>query len=131
MPLPDHELEALGGYLRGLQVQGRCLEVGTAYGRTLIHLMSLFEDDRRPPFVVIDPMTYFPGQAAKVRANLVEEGFGDADVRILEMTSARALLELPVEGDPLAFVFVDGDHSERGVRQDLEYYFWKVRLCTR
>ncbi|CAD7922092.1 unnamed protein product [Amoebophrya sp. A25] len=25
------------------------------------------------------------------------------------------------------FIFIDGDHSEHGVRQDLEHYFWKVK----
>ncbi len=127
MPLPDHELEALGRCLLDLEVEGRCLEIGTAYGRTLIHLMSLFEDADRPPFVVIDPMTYFPGQADKVRSNLAEEGVRPDEVRILEMTSARALRELPEESDPFAFVFVDGDHRITGVTVDLQ---WARRVAV-
>ena len=131
MPLPDHELEALGGCLIGLEVEGACLEIGTAYGRTLIHLMSLFEPGDRPPFVVIDPMTYFPDQAEKVRANLAEEGFAADEVRILEMTSARALAELPADGEPfggsLALVFVDGDHRITGVTVDLR---WARRIAV-
>eukprot|EP00392_Amoebophrya_sp_AT5.2_P011031 g11106.t1 len=30
-------------------------------------------------------------------------------------------------GNSSDFIFVDGDHSEAGVRADLEYYFWKVK----
>ena len=130
MPLPDHELEALSGVLRGLTVEGPCLEIGTAYARTLIHLMSLFEDGDRPPFVTVDPMTFFEGQAEKVRANLAEAGLSDA-VRILEMTSERALVELPADGDPfggpLAFAVIDGDHRITGVTTDLR---WARRVAV-
>ncbi len=126
MPLPEHELEALSRVLRELSVDGPCLEIGTAYARTLIHLMRQFDDADRPPFVTVDPMTYFGGQADKVRANLAEEGLSDA-VRILEMTSAQALAELPADDDPLAFVFIDGDHRIPGVTTDLR---WARRVAV-
>ncbi len=121
MPLPDRELDALSRVVRELPVRGTCLEIGTAYARTLIHLMGQFDDEDRPPFVTVDPMTYFDGQADKVRANLAEIGLADA-VRILEMTSAEALRRLD---EPLAFVFIDGDHRMPGVTTDLR---WARRL---
>ena len=121
MPLPDRELDALSRVVRELPVEGLCLEIGTAYARTLIHLMRQFDDGARPPFVTVDPMTYFGGQADKVRANLSEVGLADA-VQVLEMTSAEALRRLD---EPLAFVFIDGDHRITGVTTDLR---WARRL---
>ena len=68
------ELARVVTLLRAGQLKGRHLEIGTAAGGTLKELMRAYPDGERPPFVVVDPMTYFPDQLAKVRRNLAAAG---------------------------------------------------------
>ncbi|OYW22698.1 MAG: hypothetical protein B7Z55_04335, partial [Planctomycetales bacterium 12-60-4] len=64
----EHEL--LLATLRGLGGHGLHLEIGTAAGGTLCAMLGAFSDASRPPFVVVDPMRYFPQQLDLVRKNL-------------------------------------------------------------
>ena len=99
---------------------GAHLELGTAAGGTLKELMGIYPDAAtRPPFHVIDPMTYFPDQLTKVRTNLTNAGIDPDSVRFHIGTSADFLPVARAEGLRFDFVFIDGDHRHRPVLADL------------
>ena len=52
--------------IRDRQLTGQHLEVGTAAGGTLCAMMQCFAEQSRPPFVVVDRMTYFPGASPEL-----------------------------------------------------------------
>src|ERR1700687_1759576 len=72
--IPKNELARLVALLHAERLKGAHLEIGTAAGGTLRELMRAYPDETRPRFVVVDPMTYFPDQLAKVRRNLKDAG---------------------------------------------------------
>lgn len=106
--------------LRDANFSGAHLELGTAAGGTLKELMGVYPDAAtRPSFHVIDPMTYFPDQMAKVRANLAGAGIDPDSVRFHVGTSADFLPVARRERLQFDFVFIDGDHRHRPVLADL------------
>ena len=114
------ERAAMTQALAGARFTGAHLELGTAAGGTLKELMGLYPDAAtRPPFHVIDPMTYFPDQMSKVRQNLTGAGIDPDSVRFHIGTVADFLPVARAEGLRFDFVFIDGDHRHRPVLADL------------
>ena len=68
----EHEL--LLAVLRSVPPEGRCLEVGTAAGGTLVRMLACRDPQNEAKFVVVDPMKYFPRQLETVKRNLREHG---------------------------------------------------------
>lgn len=117
--LTRNELDALCAIIRDRALPGRHLEIGTAAGGTLCEMMRAAA--HRPPFVVIDPMTYFPNQREAVERNLAAAGIPleQADIRVSrswdEFHRTRAADER------FDFVLIDGTHKFRYVIQDLHW----------
>ena len=125
--LAPEELIALEGTLRGANLSGTHLEVGTAAGGSLCALMSLYTDAARPPFVVVDPMTYFDNQLETVRKNLLNHGLPTTGVTFRVTYSNLACAQAEKEGDQFDFMFIDGNHKIRYVTQDISW----TRLLNR
>ena len=68
------ERSALLDVLRQARLTGQHLEIGTAAGGTLKELMAIYPEAKRPPFVVVDPLVYFPDQRRAVERNLLLAG---------------------------------------------------------
>ena len=117
----EPELAALMGAMRARQFTGAHLEIGTAAGGTLKRMMAAYPAQTRPRFVVIDPMTYFPGQRAAVEANLASAGIDPGGVEFRVETSARALARALRTGERFDFILIDGNHALRAVTQDLRW----------
>lgn len=115
------ELARLVTLLRAERLTGAHLEIGTAAGGTLRELMRAYPDQTRPRFVVVDPMTYFPDQLAKVRRNLRESGLDPEHVDFRVTKSRPALTEAKRAGETFSFIFVDGAHKLRYVTEDLAW----------
>jgi predicted O-methyltransferase YrrM len=81
----------------------------------------MFPADRRPRFVVVDPMTYFPDQLGVVQRNIREHGFDPREVDFWIGPSKAIFPQLAGIGPALGCVFIDGDHSFRGVTYDLNW----------
>lgn len=113
------ELAALTDLLKGAGLDGRHLEIGTAAGGTLRELLASYPADRRPPFVVIDPMSYFPDQLGTVRRNLAERGVDPDGVEFRVGFSQDEFPKAAARGERFQFVFIDGDHSATGVMRDM------------
>jgi predicted O-methyltransferase YrrM len=116
-----NELTRLVALLRAERLKGAHLEIGTAAGGTLRELMRAYPDETRPRFVVVDPMTYFPDQLAKVRRNLEDAGLSPNRVDFRVAKSRPALGQARRAGETFSFIFVDGAHKIRYVTEDLAW----------
>lgn len=119
--LTDEELAALLGIIRKRRFQGKYLEIGTAAGGTLCSMMKVFEDHERPPFVVVDPMTYFQNQLHTIKKNLQDNGVSAEDVDFRIMKSDRAFIEADRKRESFDFIFIDGAHKIHYVTDDLRW----------
>jgi predicted O-methyltransferase YrrM len=109
----------------------RSLEIGTAYGGTLFFLCTLSPPDariisvdlREGPFGggyprrKIPLFRRFPTQ--RQRLHLIQ-----ADSHAPE---TKARVRRILQGDPLDYLFIDGDHTYAGVKSDFEMYAPLVR----
>jgi predicted O-methyltransferase YrrM len=100
---------------------GPHLEIGTAAGGTLCHMMACFPNTSRPPFVVVDRMTYFPQQAETVRNNLNRHGLPADTVDFRIAASDQAFQEAARRGDRFDFMLIDACHKIRAVTSDLKW----------
>jgi len=125
MTAAEHEL--LLKTLRELGRAGTHLEIGTAAGGTLCAMLGAFPTDRRPPFAVVDPMSYFPQQLDAVRRNLRDHGFDPATIDFRVATSQVAFQDAENRGEAFDFLLIDGCHKIRSVMTDLK---WTRRLSV-
>lgn len=121
----EHEL--LLATLRNQRGSGLHLEIGTAAGGTLCAMLGAFPAGSRPPFVVVDPMRYFPQQLDLVRKNLRDHGLDPAEVDFRVSTSAVAFLDASGRQEAYDFMLIDGCHKIRSVTMDLK---WTRQLCV-
>lgn len=119
MTAAEHNL--LCQTLRELGRTGRHLEIGTAAGGTLCTMLQTFPEQQRPPFVVVDPMQYFPNQLELVRKNLADHGLDPQAVEFRVGTSASVLPEAAARNDAFDFILIDGCHKIRSVTTDLKW----------
>lgn len=119
------ELALLVDVMRSSDLRGAHLEVGTAAGGTLWRMMRCYDDQDGPQFVVVDPMTYFPGQLEKVRENLSKHGVDPDEVEFRLMLSEEAVELAESREETYDFIFIDGSHKIRRVVEDLR---WLERL---
>jgi predicted O-methyltransferase YrrM len=115
----ETEMAALLDLMRKERLEGRHLEIGTAAGGTLKSLMQAYPEGARPPFSVIDPMTYFPNQMETVHQNLRQAGIDPSCVEFRIGASAELLPAAKAAGDRFDFVFIDGNHKAGYVIRDL------------
>lgn len=116
------ELDLLRSTLGEHDLKGRHLEIGTAAGGTLKELMLAYPDEAiRPDFVVIDPMTYFNDQPAKIRKNLQNAGIDPDTVSFWIGTSEDFLEAERRAGGMFDFIFVDGNHKAVPVMIDIQW----------
>lgn len=101
------------------------LEIGTAAGGTLWRMMECYDNASRPPFVVIDPMTYFENQVDLVRKNLADHNINPGTVDFRTSKSHEALATSEKNSEEFDFIFIDGNHKFRYVMRDL---CWARRL---
>ncbi len=95
---------------------GTGVEIGVDKGRTTFHLLN--NTDLKLYF--IDPYIGRDDRCQEITEQLAK--FPNAN--FLRMTSSEAANVVP---DELDFVFIDGDHSYEGVKEDLEKWVPKVR----
>ena len=119
--LTPEELDFLFETMRRAHLPGKHLEIGTAAGGTLWRMMRCYDDGERPPFVVVDPMTYFPNQLERVRENLQLNGVDPDSVDFRVMTSDRAFEAAEKGGEGFDFIFIDAIHKIRQVTRDLRW----------
>lgn len=107
--------------IRKDQLSGAHLEIGTAAGGTLCQMMHCFEDGKRPKFVVVDPMTYFPDQFLAVQRNLMYQGLTPREVDFRKLKSEEAFREAEEREESFDFMLIDGSHKILAVMADLRW----------
>lgn len=118
--LSPAELCYLLSLVRDSGFAGRHLEIGTAAGGTLRAMLACF-DGATPPFVVVDPMTYFPDQLTIVRRSLRDHGLSPSAVEFRVATSVEAFPQAKAAGERFDFIFVDGCHKLKNVIRDIQW----------
>jgi predicted O-methyltransferase YrrM len=119
--MSDEELLALQNHLQSESLHGNHLEVGTAAGGTLCHLMKQYSEDKRPAFYVVDTMEYFPQQQEIVRRNLSQNGLSHNSVHFFVMNSRAAQRECEKQELFFDFILIDASHKIRDVMDDLRW----------
>jgi predicted O-methyltransferase YrrM len=119
MSAAEHEF--LLGILQREKFPGRHLEIGTAAGGTLCHMMQCFDNRERPPFVVVDPMSYFPDQLPSVKRNLDRHGLNSDEVDFRVCKSDEAFDEAVAQNESFDFMLIDGCHKILSVTTDLQW----------
>jgi len=114
------ELSALDQWIGEGELKGGHLEIGTAAGGTLCHMMGLYEQ-KRPKFSVVDTMSYFRDQFATVKKNLTDHGLKPDDVDFRVMSSDEAFAKAESNGDRFDFILIDASHKIRYVMNDLRW----------
>lgn len=107
--------------LKRERFDGQHLEIGTAAGGTLCAMMGCFDDGRRPQFVVVDRMTYFPDQLEAIETNLRRHGLDPVKVDFRIATSDAAFRAAQERGETFDFVLLDGGHKILNVMSDLRW----------
>ena len=115
------EMALLVSRLRDSGLTGAHLEIGTAAGGTLKEMMLCYPAGRRPRFVVVDPMTYFPNQLAIVQQNLASVGIDPAEVDLRVSKSWPAFQAAERSNEKYSFMFIDGAHKVHHVIEDLAW----------
>ena len=118
--MTDEELSALDKWIREGELKGGHLEIGTAAGGTLCHMMGLYGVDR-PKFSVVDTMSYFRDQFDTVKKNLTDHGLESEAVDFRVMNSDEAFTKAEGDGDRFDFILVDASHKIRYVMNDLRW----------
>lgn len=116
-----NELSALLSVLRSSALTGPHLEIGTAAGGTLKELILSYPEGKRPPFVVVDPMSYFPDQMAIVRRNLSSAGIDPDMIEFRVGKSWPMFQNAERKGERFSFIFIDGSHKIHHVTEDLAW----------
>lgn len=119
--LSSGELSSLTGILRKKSFRGKHLEIGTASGGTLCRMMKAFKDHERPPFVVVDPMTYFRDQLNTVKKNLRNNGVSPDGIDFRIMKSSEAFIRANQNRESFDFILIDGAHKVNYVTDDLRW----------
>lgn len=129
MQVPS-ELAALGKVVAELRPE-RALEIGTARGGTLLLLARLASP--RATIVSVDlPGGRFGGGYGRWRRwCYLRFARSRQRLHLLQGDSHSAgmldLLQVALDGQPLDYLFIDGDHTYEGVRRDFEMYGPLVR----
>jgi predicted O-methyltransferase YrrM len=115
------ELSTLLSVLKSRSLQGKHLEIGTAAGGTLKELIRSYPAEKRPHFVVVDPMSYFPNQLTTVRQNLSSAGIDPESIEFRVGKSWPMFQAAERAGEHFSFIFVDGSHKIHHVTEDLAW----------
>jgi hypothetical protein len=110
----------------------RCVEVGVYHGRSLLFLANELWKLRKTACVVtgVDPGAYYDNAHETLLANLASvrarwEGAAGPTIEIVRDYSSRAAREVPDKS--LDMCFIDADHGEAAVENDIQCWLPKMK----
>jgi len=119
------------------QLEGDVVEIGSWQGRSTSFLARAVNNSKNGTFYAID---HFKGNVGKEKfyvvrnnnlsdlennflSNMQRIGLSDS-VQLLNMPNEQA--EQEIENINIRFLFIDGDHTKKGVEKDIELFFPKL-----
>lgn len=115
------ERAALRDVLKNSNFTAAHMEIGTAAGGTLKELIGCYPNGKAPPFIVIDPLSYFPDQLSKIHKNLQSAEIDPASVDFWQGTTENFINTDQARDLVLDFLFIDADHRHYPVLVDLAW----------
>jgi predicted O-methyltransferase YrrM len=111
--------------------EGCIVEVGSYRGRSAVALGRGSLDGHRVPVFAIEPHAEFIGERGGVFGPPDRAAFYQAMLRtdcykIVRLVNLTSETVAPNWNEPVGLLFIDGDHSEEGVRRD--WNCWSPRL---
>ena len=115
------------------ELQGDVVEIGSWQGRSSTFLARAVKESKNGDFYAID---HFGGNFGKENLYEIEgsmdtlkenfnkniDKFGLSDiVHLLDMVNTKAVKE--IEDKTIRFLFIDGDHTKKGVQKDIQLFF--------
>lgn len=119
--MTPEEAQALDRLLQSANLTGKHLEIGTAAGGTLKRMMALYPKEKRPQFVVVDTMKYFPDQMGIVARNLQSVGVEASEVDFRVGDSWSEFRRAAAAGEQFDFMLIDASHKLNHVTRDLSW----------
>ena len=130
--LPSNELN---GYIKQLGDNIVGCEIGVCHAENFCHMLEVCDNIQK--LIGIDPYIIYDDYGGSVGQGIVDNfkevtfqnleliDAGDrADIRIMTSDDAAST----IENDSLDFVFIDGNHSQEYVKNDLRNYYDKVKV---
>lgn len=116
---------------------GDVVEIGSWQGRSTSFLARAVNNSRNGKFYAID---HFKGNVGKETSYaLGQDGLGDLEdnfllnMKRIGMADSVQLLNMPndqaeaeIQDIKIRFLFIDGDHTKKGVEKDIELFFPKL-----
>lgn len=115
------ESATLDRILQSAKLSGPHLEIGTAAGGTLKRMMSNYPKERRPKFVVVDTMDYFPDQKSIVVRNLETANISASEVDFRIGRSSIEFAKAERARERFDFILIDASHKFNHVTNDLRW----------
>ena len=121
--LDPEALNYLQELLAERSMWGLHVEIGTAAGGTLRKLLEVYDSKaKRPSFLVIDPMTYFPNQLDVVMQNVEHITWAKTKLRFEIASSSDAFARFRSRsGGLISFLLIDGSHKIKYVANDTRW----------
>jgi predicted O-methyltransferase YrrM len=116
------------------EARGGCIvEVGSYRGRSAVALGKGSLDGHRVPVYAIEPHAEFVGERGGVFGPADRAAFYQAMLRtgcyeVVRLVNLSSENVAPNWSQPIRMLFIDGDHSEQGVRRD--WNCWSPKLTA-
>jgi len=130
--LPSNELN---DYIKQLGDNIVGCEIGVCHGENYCHMLEICDNIQK--LIGIDPYIQYNDYAGSVSQGMTDN-FKEVTFRNLELIGAgdRAEIRIMTSDDAastiedgfLDFIFIDGNHSQEYVRNDLRNYYDKVKV---
>jgi len=109
-------------------------ELGVSYGFNLVHFLENLPNISK--VYAIDPyMPYDDGPGGYVTREVIDSVKRLVQINVEEYKDKVKFIFLPaddahqdIQNESLNYIFIDGDHSFKAVRKDMNHYFCKVKV---
>ena len=118
------EVSSIRNAIKDSKLTGLHIEIGTAAGGTLCEILKCYQNELKvepPPFIIIDPLTYFDDQYEKICLNLKNNGLSQNNITFEKNKSSVAFGNLSAHAGEIDFILIDGNHKINHFVGDLRF----------
>ena len=118
------EVSSIRSAIKDSKLTGLHIEIGTAAGGTLYEILKCYQNELKvvpPPFIIIDPLTYFDDQYEKICLNLQNNGLSQNNITFEKNKSSVSFRNLSGHAGEIEFILIDGNHKINHFVGDLRF----------